>query len=432
MTKNRTGVIDAQAQFSKAIQVPTETEDETIQRLAGLSEIQYDQCREAEAENLSIRVSTLDKLVKLERMTDRTPDIVETIEPWADSVDLGQVLKQIEQQINAYAVLPNGSATAVSLWVASAYLMNEFRIFPKLIIFSPEKRCGKSTVLDLVEAFSPRALFASSISQAAIYRVIEAHQPTLIIDEADTFVANRNDEMVGIINSGHSKNRARVVRCEGDDNKTRAFSTWSPMVLASIKALQGTIMDRGICIELRRKMNHEKIQRIPADLTQQMKRFRQQLAKWSMDNAKDVATSQIEPPHSGNDRAVDNWIPLFTLAKLAGGNWPDKVMNAYTALTHQEEEPTAQIMLLSDIREVFKAHKGERIPSKELVDLLLGLEERPWREWRKGQPMTQNSLAKLLGLFKIHSKTIRYFNQPCKGFDKSQFDDAFTRYLSTE
>lgn len=429
MTQKRTGVIDAQAQFSKAVCTPDETEDETIQRLAALTEIQYDQCREAEAENLSIRVSTLDKLVKLERMTDRTPDIVESLEPWADSVDLAQVLTQVEQQIKAYAVLPSGGSTAVSLWIASAYLMDEFRIFPKLIIYSPEKRCGKSTVLDLVEAFSPRALFASSISQAAIYRVIEAHQPTLIIDEADTFVANRNDEMVGIINSGHSKNRARVVRCEGDDNKTRAFSTWSPMVLASIKTLQGTIMDRGVCIELRRKMNHEKVQRIPADLTQRMKQSRQKLTKWALDNASTVSLKQIEPPHTGNDRAVDNWIPLFSLAHLAGGNWPDKVLNAYAALTQQEEEQTAQVMLLSDIRDVINEHKGDRIPSKELVDLLLALEERPWREWRRGQPMTQNSLAKLLGAFTIKSKTIRYFSKTCKGFEKQQFDDAFTRYL---
>ncbi|WP_178862083.1 DUF3631 domain-containing protein [Thiomicrorhabdus cannonii] len=422
-------VVDAKAQFEKATKRPPENDEQILKRLAALSDLDYERCRDAEAEKLGVRVSMLDKMVKAERYGGNEVTVVESLEPWHEAVDLNMVLTSLEGEITRYAILPTGAATAIALWIAGAYAINEFRIFPKLIVHSPEKRCGKSTVLDLVESFSPRALFASSISQAAIYRTIEAYQPTLIIDEADTFVANRNDEMIGIINSGHAKNRAFVVRSEGDNNTPTKFSTWAPMVLASIKQLQGTIMDRGVCVELRRKMNHETTQRVPANLAELHKAYRQMLARWSEDNKQAVRDNQMEPPHAGNDRAVDNWIPLFTMAYRAGGDWPSKVQTAYTLLTNQEEEPTPQIMLLSDIRTIFKTHKGEKIPSKELVDELLKLEERPWREWRKGNPMTQNSLAKLLGAFKINSKDIRYFSNVCKGYEKHAFGDAFNRYL---
>lgn len=420
---------DTVTQFKQATKQPPETDEQLLDRLASLSDLDYERVREAEAEKLGVRVSMLDKMVKAQRLQGDDVSVVEALEPWSEPVKLLAVLEAIEANIQKHAVLPTGGSTALTLWTAGAYVMDEFRIFPKLIIHSPEKRCGKSTVLDLVESFSPRAIFASSISPAALYRVIEAYQPTLIIDEADTFVAGRNDEMVGIINSGHAKNRAFVIRSEGDNHTPTKFSTWAPMVLASIKALQGTIMDRGVCVELRRKMTHETVARIPADLSERHKPLRQQLARWSEDNQQAIRDNQIEPPHSGNDRAVDNWIPLFTVAALAGGDWPNKVMTSYSLLTNQEEEPTPQIMLLADIREILKGHQPDKIPSKELVDKLLELEERPWREWRKGSPMTQNSLAKLLGGFKIKSKDIRYYGKSVKGFETEQFKDSFIRYL---
>ncbi len=421
---------DDQAVFSSQTIKPKETDDEIIERLASFKLLDYDRCRESEAEVLGVRVSILDKMVNQQRVQGSDKQVIEKLEPHHSPVNLNDVLTHIESEILRYAVLPDGASSAISLWIAGAYALNQFRIFPKLVVFSPEKRCGKSTVLDLVESFSHKALFASSISQAAIYRVIEAYQPTLIIDEADTFISGRNDEMVGIINSGHAKNRAFVVRSEGDNHTPTKFSTWAPMVLASIKELQGTIMDRGVCIELRRKMNHEKTVRIPANLAQLNREVREKLIRWALDNEQTVRENHIEPPPIGNDRAIDNWMPLFTVAELAGGEWPTKIMTSYTLLNSREEELTPPVMLLEDIKGILSKHTEEKMPSSLLVDKLLELEERPWREWRNGQPMTQNSLAKMLKGFGIRSKSINYLGKIVRGFQVVMFNDAFSRYLA--
>src|SRR3954464_13802467 len=45
----------------------------------------------------------------------------------------------------------------------------------------------------------------------AVYRAIEEKQPTLLIDEADTFLQG-NDELRGILNSGYTRKTAFVVR----------------------------------------------------------------------------------------------------------------------------------------------------------------------------------------------------------------------------
>src|SRR5260221_610896 len=88
---------------------------------------------------------------------------------------------------------------------------NAWRIYLLLIINSPEKGCGKTTVLDVVGRTCSRPLFTSNITPAALFRVVEAVQPTLLIDEADSFAAE-NEELRGVINSGHTRSGAFVIR----------------------------------------------------------------------------------------------------------------------------------------------------------------------------------------------------------------------------
>ena len=71
-----------------------------------------------------------------------------------------------------------------------------------------------------------RGLMASSITASSIFRIIDAHHPTLIIDEADSFMVG-NEEMRGVINSSHRRRNAFVIRTEkvGDDFVPKRFTT---------------------------------------------------------------------------------------------------------------------------------------------------------------------------------------------------------------
>ena len=85
-------------------------------------------------------------------------------------------------------------------------------------------------------------------------------------------------------------------------------------------------------------------------------------------------------------------------------------------------------MLLQDIHSIFKDNGFIQISSRDLVDSLITIEERPWSEWKKGLPMTQNSLAKILKTFDICSKDINV-GRTLRGYEKKQFKDSFMRYL---
>ena len=67
----------------------------------------------------------------------------------------------------------------------------------------------------------------------------------MLIDEADSFLRN-SDELRGVLNSGHTRDSAFVIRTVGEDHEPRRFSTWGAKAIALIGKLPDTLADRSI------------------------------------------------------------------------------------------------------------------------------------------------------------------------------------------
>jgi putative DNA primase/helicase len=169
-------------------------DDRAIRLLAGLSPLDYDRAREVEAERLGVRVSTLDCVVKAARQppSEASDGVVFVdVEPSDARIDAAGLLDEIRRTIRRFIVCEPEVAVAVALWITFTWLIGWVEVAPLLVITAPEMRCGKSQLLSLVGFLSYRPLPA--ISSAAVFRVIDAHAPTLILDEADTFM-KENEE----------------------------------------------------------------------------------------------------------------------------------------------------------------------------------------------------------------------------------------------
>jgi len=354
-------------------------------------------------------------------------------EPWPEPVHGAALLDEIASVFKRYVVLPTGAEIAASLWVVHTYLINVLQVSPLLALTSPEKRCGKTTVLDILQSLCWRALGASNISAAALFRVVEHFTPTLLIDEADTFLAER-DELRGIINAGYTRSTARVIRTVGDDFEPRAFSTFCPKGIAAIGGLPGTIEDRSIALRMKRRTRGEKIERLRRDrLNADLEPLRRRAARWAADNGDQIRDADPDVPPSLNDRAADIWRPLLAIADAAGGQWPTQARDVALALT--DTEATADDVkgqLLADVREIFDVLHADRLTSEALVEQLCKLTTRPWGEGRRGKPLNQNGLARLLRPFDIVPKTIRLGSNTAKGYERADFNDAFSRYIPAE
>ena len=407
--------------------------DDSLKRLASLTPIQYDRVREAEAKLLGVRVATLD--IEVKKLQAETPTdtgngaavLFADPAPWPVAVDGAEVLDELVTTLQTFIVLPDGAAEAAALWLLHAHAHAAFRVSAVLAITSPEKRCGKTTALALLQRLTPRPLPAANITAAALFRAVEKWRPTLLIDEADTFLRD-SDELRGVLNSGHTRDGACVIRTVGDDHEPRAFSTWAPKAIALIGKLPATLHDRAIEVRLARKLPGELVDRLRTDRAG-FEDLRRRCARWAKDHADTLRNTDPRVPGGLHDRAADNWMPLLSIADLAGGTWPARARRAAIEMSSSDDgDEAAGAVLLEDLQALFM-ERGERLMSTEIVDVLGRMEERPWPEWRHGHPLTVRQLARLLRPFGIHPRTIRAGTDRAKGYEVGQFVDAFARYL---
>lgn len=189
--------------------------------------------------------------------SDNGEALVKDVEPWSEFVDGLALLDEVCSCVRAHVSMSDHEAVTVTLWSVLSYVYDNFDILPLLGVTSPEKRCGKSVLLKILNKLTKRPLLASSLTSAAVYRTIEKEHPTLLIDEYDTFP--QNDERRGIINSGHDRDGAFVFRCHPDTKVVERFSTWCPKAIARIGRLESTIEDRCFPIQLKRKNKAEPV-----------------------------------------------------------------------------------------------------------------------------------------------------------------------------
>jgi putative DNA primase/helicase len=193
-----------------------EFEAEVI-RLAALPPHEYDRCRRAEAKRLAVRTTTLDDAVKLARPREAASEgqgealDFEDPEPWPEPVDGAQLLDALASFLGDHLALRPHDGHKIALWIVHTYAFEAGFISPRLAITSATKRCGKSTLVDILSALCSRALTADSLTVASTFRAVAVAQPTLLIDEADTFLKD-NDELRGILNSGHKANGSVISR----------------------------------------------------------------------------------------------------------------------------------------------------------------------------------------------------------------------------
>jgi len=422
---------------------PTETDEQVIARLAALPPLAYERQRDAAAERLGCRTSILDKLVAAQRprSDSDTQEQAQSIlpqaepQPWPESVDGIKLLDSLVQTLNRFAVFAPHAAAALALVVLETYAAEHFDAAPYVHLSSPEKRCGKSLVMRLLAKLCARALPAGPCSESAIFRAIAATTPTLLIDEVDSFFAER-DELRGILNVGNVRDDASVMRSEEvtrDGKRTfepRRYSVFCPKVFAGIGKLADTLADRCIPIPMHRKRADEKRERF------RRRDFdagplRQQCRRWAEDHAEALAASRPTLPEQLNDRAADLWEPLLAVADAAGGHWPERARAAAVGLSGETENCTTGslgALLLADIQTLFSANGVDRFSSVELCEKLKETEERPWGEIHHGKPITPNRLSRLLAPYRVSSRKVRLPSGTKQGYTAADFADAWDRY----
>lgn len=360
-------------------------------------------------------------------------DVIDDVEPWPVMINPNELLIEIENLIRRCIVCNSDTVIAATLWTTMTWFMDSVQVAPLAVITAPEKRCGKSQLLFLLAKMVKNPLPASNITPAALFRAIDEWSPTLLIDEADAFMKD-NEELRGILNCGHTRDSAYIVRAVaiGKEHFPRRFNVWGAKALAGIGHLSETLMDRAITLELRRKLPHEKVERLRHIDHNLFASLKSKLSRFAIDCSDAISSARPHLPEILNDRAQDNWEPLFAIADAVGGKWPEQARKAAISLSTQDNSiASIGTELLLNIQDIFEQRKIERFSTSDLIQALCSDDEQPWATYHRGQAITPRQLANLLKGYGIKSKGIRIGNATPKGFEKHQFAEAFDRYLNS-
>jgi hypothetical protein len=409
--------------------------NDELESLALLPTSTYESQRKIVAKKLGWRTSQLDKHIERRRKSfkgnksaEGAAIILPEIPLWPKPVEGKELFSAISAAIRSYVVMPESAADLAALWVIHTHIVDCFPISPRLAAQSPVMECGKTTFLRTLRKLVCRPLPTSNIQPAGIFRTVEKYHPTLIIDEGDLFLRD-NEPLRGVLNSGHCQGEF-VVRVEGDPLEPRTYKTFGACAFGLIGKLPDTLESRSIKIPLKRATQEEQkfIKRFRSDRTPELDELASMTARWATDN--EPAVRDCDPDMGDHfNRNADNLRTLFAIADVAGGVWPHRARQAAALLFQIDAEQSQLIILLSDIRDVFKELVSDRVKSADLVEFLIKIEGRPWAEWKNGRPISPTSLARLLATFKIRPATKRAGTDTFKGYLLSDFAEVFERYL---
>jgi hypothetical protein len=155
--------------------------------------------------------------------------------------EIGELFMLMMNHIETYVDITAEYSFLIAAFVLSTWFSDRLSVVPYLSICGPPES-GKTVLMRLLHCLCRRAMHASTITPASLYRSAAQVRPTLLIDEAD-FGKDRTSRDVERLLRGGNRQGSRVL-CNG-----KAFENFGPKVIASRVPLEdAALVSRNINI----------------------------------------------------------------------------------------------------------------------------------------------------------------------------------------
>lgn len=362
--------------------------------------------------------------------------------PWvADlSVDGDRLLTDIADFVRRLVALPSEDAVvAMALWAAHAHAIDCFESSPRIAFLSPEPASGKTRCLEVLETLTPYPMMAVNSTPAALFRAVSdlERRPTILFDEIDSVFgpkAKEHEELRGLLNAGHRRSGS-AYRCVGEGTRQRVvkFPAYAALAMAGLGDLPATLMSRSVVIRMRRRSPAETVEPFRQRVHEpEGFELRDRLALWLEEKSPRLIAAWPVLPDGLIDRQADCWEPLIAVGDAAGGAWPQRSRDAALALTRSVATTTDAslgVLLLSHLRITFEPLEAV-LPTAEILERLLKLEEAPWSDLKHGKALDARGLAWRLRQYGIASTKVKVGGRSLQGYRRDDLEDTWARYLS--
>jgi hypothetical protein len=325
------------------------------------------------------------------------------------------LVADLETFINERAYLPSDAAVVLAILSLNTYVFDVFDTTPYASIESATPECGKNTVLNILETICCRPKMLTSASEAALFRLIDRHKPTVLLDEAEVLASRgeRADCLRSIAQAGYKKG-GMVPRCVGPNNEIRNFEVYCPKVFAAIGGVTGALLSRCIVIHMEKApAGHVRKSSRQHQLRRDSARFRELLEAYGEQTRDALLRCYEQEPDEGywpqlRDRESELWGPLLTHARLIGPELESRLFNValrFSAGKQQIEAQDRNVALTVELLGVLEALSRPRFAAGDLPPLLA--EKDSWGENLSGCHHDRAKAAKIgrfLGRFRLSSR----------------------------
>lgn len=401
-------------------------------RLAMMTEFEYQTARSALASEAGIGVGALDSIRK-EAKTARakaaaTPD---PGDPWPDPVDGDDLAAGVETALRRFVVLDSHSYVLAVLWAIGTHSYEARAIYPMLLARSPQPSCGKSTLLDTLERIVARPFMAGNASLATLFRSA-ATGPTQLLDELDRWL-DRDPEVAGFLCAGWQSGRP-FLRCDPESLELREFVCYGPKALALIGDVSDeAVRSRCIVIDMRRALPGERPERFRAGRGYpELAELRAMAARWATDHRDEIGAFELPDGdlESLSGRAADNAEALLAVARAISGEWESRARRALTE-TPREESQDLGAMLLADLRDLLdELPDAEAVSTERILERLHSLDDRPWPTACRGGPINAHWLQRRMAPFAARPDRHYIDGRRQRGYLVGPIAEAIGRYIT--
>jgi hypothetical protein len=265
----QSGGIEALQALIRAAKLAVLSLDGEAQRLAKITDpLRFDLERKAVAAASGVRKSAIDAAVAAKRaamggtgnVSGDDGDELGPI-PWPEPVtDIAEVLDTASREIGTYVIASRAVRDTTVVWALFTHFVHHrsivFMIGARLAICAVSPQSGKTTLLSATQQLAYRPMPAASLTQALVNRVVDQYHPTLLIDEADKLLrANRNPELIALLNASHNRRYAEVPRLVPTSDggwQVAMFSAWHVHACTMNGKLDDQQQSRSIEVTVRR------------------------------------------------------------------------------------------------------------------------------------------------------------------------------------
>jgi hypothetical protein len=363
---------------------------------------------------------------------------IETNSALAAEVEGMGLLHDIEGFISRFVVLPAYALLPVGLWAVSTHLASVFDVFPYLSLSSPTARCGKTRLLEVLEFLVARPWRGTAPTEAALFRFIEANQPTLLLDEveglAKRHASERDSAVLAILNAGYKRGQT-VPRCVGKNHALQNFHVFGPKAFACIGHLPDTLRDRSIVVPMQRRGPGDSVARFRFERARRETiPIRTAVERTVHGLAGEIQRTYAESPDLSflTDRDEELFAPLFAVCAVLAPGRIGALEKCAKVLCEGKAgdaiDDSLPLRLLHDIRNTWPQGQVNWL-TKEILSTLAGIDDSPWSS---ECGLTARRLARILRPFDVFPRQVKTPSGEGKGYVWDEVERAISRYGAPE